>query len=62
MKPGKYTAKQLTDEAGFEDIKFGEDRIRIGGVRGIVKADQKINIQPESEDIEVMVGNETKTI
>lgn len=62
MKPGKYTAKQITDKAGFEDVKFGKDRVRIAGIRGIVKPKHKINIQPSSEEIEVVVGNETKKL
>lgn len=58
MKSGKYTAKELTDKAGFKDVKFGKTRVRIGGIRGIVKPDHLIKIN--SEKVEVMVGNEVK--
>lgn len=59
MELRKYTADELVKKAGFKSVKFGKDKIRIGGVRGIVKADQKIKVN--SEELEVMVGNEVKT-
>lgn len=62
MKPGKYTAKQITDLAGFEKVEFGKDRVRIAGLRGIVTAEHKINIQPGSKEITVMVGREPKKL
>lgn len=62
MKVGKHTAQEIVQAAGFEEVEFGSDRVRIGGIRGIVKAGQKVNIQPDTSEVEVMVGNETKTV
>jgi hypothetical protein len=59
MELRKYTADELVKKAGFENVEFGKDRVRIGGIRGIVTADHKIKIN--SEEVEVMVGNEVKT-
>lgn len=61
MEAGKYTAKELLEQAGFEDVEFGKVRVRIGGVRGIVEPDHKIKIQRKA-NFDVMVGEEVKTI
>jgi hypothetical protein len=61
MKEGKYTAKELTEIAGFEKVEFGKIRVRIGGLRGIVSSDHLITIQEEGE-LDVLVGKEKKTI
>jgi hypothetical protein len=58
MELKKYTAKELVEKAGFENVEFGKDRVRIAGIRGIVSPDHKIKIN--SEEVDVTVGNETK--
>jgi hypothetical protein len=61
MESGKYTAKEIVEKAGFSDVEFGKERVRIGGIRGIVTKDHLIRVQRKSE-LEVVVGNEVKKI
>lgn len=58
----KYTALELVTAAGFEDVEFGKIRVRIGGIRGIVTPDHVIRVTPGTTEIDVMVGNEVKTV
>ena len=58
----RYTAQELTNLAGFENVEFGKVRVRIGGISGIVKEDHKIAIQDQTKEIDITVGTETKKL
>lgn len=60
MDAGKYTAQEIVEIAGFKDVQFGDIRVRISGIRGIVSATHVINVLPG--DVEVTVGGETRTL
>lgn len=56
----KLTALEILTGAGVEEpeSKLGAMRVRIGGIRGIGTPEHKINIQPGTETLEVLVGDE----
>lgn len=60
----KYTALEILQVAGVEkpEEKIGKTRVRIAGVAGIVKPNHLIKIQPETTEIEIIVGIESKKI
>ena len=64
MESGKiYTAQEVleilvaTDKTAKMPV-FGELRVRIAGVRGIVTPEHRIHIQKGVKSIEVVIGNE----
>jgi hypothetical protein len=68
MEAGKiYTAKEILEEliASNKDVKmpeFGEVRVRIAGIRGIVTPEHKIHIQNGTEEIEIVIGADVYTL
>lgn len=56
----KLTALEILTGAGVDDpeSKLGAMRVRIGGIRGIETPDYQINIQPGTETLDVLVGDE----
>ena len=60
----KYTALEIITEAGFEapESAFGNARIIIGGISGIVNPDHEIRVSEGTTELECIVGIESKTI
>lgn len=60
----KYTALEILESAGFKDAKdkIGKFRVSIAGISGIVSPDYIINIQPETKEIEVVLGQDVKML
>lgn len=58
----KYTVGELVTEAGYKpDDVVGKVRVRIGGIpcNDVAKV---VTIQPDTKELEVIVGEEVKTI
>lgn len=60
----KYTALEVLTEAGFENPgdKIGKFRCRIGGISGIVSPDHVVKFQTGLKKVDVILGNEVKTV
>jgi hypothetical protein len=60
----RYTALEILEQAKVENAieKFGKLRIRIAGIRGIVKPDHVITLQPNTQTIDILVGNDSYTL
>ena len=60
----KYTALEILKEAGIKspETKFGKMRVRIAGISGIVKPEHLIKIQAGTKKIDILVGEEVKSL
>lgn len=60
----KYTARELLTEAGVQDLDsvFGNVRVRVGGVRGIVSGDHVVSVPAGTESLQIVVGEETHEV
>lgn len=58
----RYTAKELIEAAGLDVSQVGKVRVRIAGIAGIVSPDHLVRLQPETKEVEVIVGTDTKMV
>ena len=57
-----YVARELVEAAGLDPDVFGEMRVVIGGIRGIVDPDHAIKVASGTTSLDITVGDKTASV